>query len=302
LPEEQVFPPLAVADAEGIVDDLERGLEAHYAWSRRFSAMLVCRTRPRQTDLAVDGHARDEFGRWYRDERHDHLKDHPDFPPLGPLHQQLHAEARQLAQMVAKGEKIAPAKYRGYQQTVNRFRKRLTAILDEARELLRFSDPLTGIATRFAMLPQLDQERERVARTGEPSSIGLLDLDRFKEVNDTHGHNAGDTVLHEVAQYLLKNVRRYDQVCRYGGEEFVILLPGTDPRKAKQVLDRLRRGLKRKKIDVGDGEIISVTASFGIASLDPSDPLMASIDHADQAMYEAKQAGRNRVRIWSGDE
>lgn len=302
MPEEQIFPPLTVADAENIVCDLQRGLDAHYAWNRRFQAMLVCRIRPGRTDLAVDGYLRDEFGRWYGHERHDHLKRHPDFEPLGELHRQVHAGARHLALIIAKGAKVAPVKFHAFQRDVDRFRDRVTSILDDARELLRFSDPLTGIATRFAMLPQLDQERERVARTGEPSSIGMLDLDHFKQINDTYGHQAGDTVLHEVAQYLLKNVRRYDQVCRYGGEEFVVLLPATDPRKAKQVLDRLRRGMKRKRIDIGDGQTISVSASFGIASLNPVEPIMATIDHADQAMYEAKQAGRNRVRIWNGDD
>ena len=204
--------------------------------------------------------------------------------------------------IAAEKGRISPATYKAYQRNVGRFRGLVASLLDEARELLRFTDPLTGIATRFAMLPRLDQERERVSRTGEVSTVGMVDIDRFKRVNDNHGHNVGDIVLQEVARYLFKNVRRYDQVCRYGGEEFLVLLPSTDPIKAKRVLDRLRRGLKRRRIDVKNDKTLSVSASFGVAELNPEESILAAIDHADQAMYAAKADGRNRVRIWAGDD
>ncbi len=297
-----VFPPLTVTDAENIIEDLERALHAHYSWIRRVQATLVCRTKPTPDDMAQDAHLRDDFGTWYHHERNEHLRHHPEFKALGRKHRELHVAARNLIRLAAKGGRVAPMSYRAFQRRTDEFRARIASILGDAREMLRYSDPLTGIATRFAMLPRLDQERERAGRTGEQSSIGMVDLDHFKKINDTWGHNAGDIVLREVAHYLLKNIRRYDQVCRYGGEEFVILLPSTDPRKAKRVLDRLRRGLKRRRIDVGNGETLSVSASFGISALDPEEPIMASIDHADQAMYQAKQAGRNRVRIWPGDD
>ncbi len=297
-----VFPPLTVADAENIIEDLENALSAHHAWSRQFQATLVCRSKPSANDLSSDGHRKDDFGIWYHQEGNEHLRHHPDFIAMGRKHRDLHMVARKLARIALKKGRIAPASYYAFQRRVEDFRDQIAAILDDAREMLRYSDPLTGIATRFAILPRLDQERERAARTGEPSAVGMVDLDRFKRINDTWGHNAGDIVLREVARYLLKNIRRYDQVCRYGGEEFLILLPSTDPRKAKRVLDRLRRGLKRRRIEIGTGEPLSVSASFGIAALDPDEPIMASIDHADQAMYQAKMAGRNRVRIWPGDD
>lgn len=300
--DEHAYPPLTVDDAEGLVRDLQAALTAHYAWIAKFEAMLVCRTRPSRTDLAPDTHLRDDFGRWYRHESTEYLRHNPEFLALGRHHREMHDSARDLAHVVAEGGRIAPPKFRAFQRTVERFRECVNSVLSEAQKLLRYTDPLTGLATRFAMLPLLDQERERVARTGEPSSVGMVDLDRFKEVNDTWGHNAGDIVLQEVAHFLLKNVRRYDQVCRYGGEEFVVLLPGTEPRRAKRVLDRLRRGLSRRRIGIGGKNEVSVSASFGIASLRADKSVMTAIDHADQAMYAAKRAGRNRVRIWPEDD
>lgn len=302
LADEHAFPPLTVDDAEGLVRDLQAALAAHYAWIARFEAMLVCRTRPQRGDLAQDAHIKDDFGLWYHNETTEYLRHRPEFLALGRYHREMHEVSRDLARVVADGGRIAPAKFRAFQRIVERFRECVNSVLEEAQKLLRYTDPLTGLATRFAMLPLLDQERERVARTGEPSSVGMVDLDHFKQVNDTWGHNAGDIVLQEVAHFLLKNVRRYDQVCRYGGEEFVVLLPGTEPRRAKRVLDRLRRGLSRRRIGIGDKTEIAVTASFGIAALRAGKSVMAAIDHADQAMYAAKRAGRNRVRIWAEDD
>jgi diguanylate cyclase (GGDEF)-like protein len=296
------LPPLTMTGAEKLVRDLERALEAHRAWLRRFMAVLVCRTRPSRAYRAADSHLKDDFGLWYYQDGNDYLRPHPDFVAIGRYHEEMHAAARQLAVTVAAGERIAPATFRAFQRSIQRFRGRVAALVGEAQKLLRFTDPLTGLATRFAMLPKLDQERARAGRTGEAASIGMVDLDHFKAVNDTYGHNAGDLVLQDVARFLLKNVRQYDQICRYGGEEFLVLLPGTEPQRAKHVLDRLRRGLKRRRIAVGNGKTISISASFGIAALDPDQPVLATIDHADQAMYAAKQAGRNRVRIWGGDD
>lgn len=297
------LPPLTITGAEKLVHDLERALEAHRAWLRRFMAVLVCRTRPARAYLADDSHLKDDFGLWYYQDGNDYLRPQADFVAVGRHHEAMHVAARDLAAIVAAGGPIAPTRFRAFQRSVQRFRNRVAGLIDEAQKLLRYTDPLTGLATRFAILPKLEQERQRVGRSGEVTSIGMVDLDHFKAVNDTYGHNAGDLVLQDVARYLLKNVRQYDQICRYGGEEFLILLPGTEPQRAKHVLDRLRRGLKRRRIAIGNGtsKTISISASFGIAALEADQPVLDSIDRADQAMYSAKKAGRNRVRIWSAD-
>jgi diguanylate cyclase len=292
------FPPLTVSAAQRVIAELEAALDAHRGWAHRFQAMLVCRTKPSADQLAADSHLWDPFGRWYHRRASDFVRQHPHFPHLGDLHEAVHAAARPLARAVAANRRITSRQFNAFQDARDRLVYALADILEEARELLRHTDPLTGIANRFAMLPILSQERERVRRTGIMSSVCMADLDRFKLVNDSLGHQAGDKVLYAVARYLLDNIRRYDQVCRYGGEEFLILLPSTDPEKAKKVLDRLRRGLSRQNIQIDETVTISVTASFGVAALEPEDSLMSAIDHADQAMYEAKAAGRNRVRIW----
>ena len=152
------------------------------------------------------------------------------------------------------------------------------------------------------MLPRLEEELERIRRTDVVSTVSIMDLDRFKRINDSLGHVSGDKVLRAVSRYLVNNVRRYDRVARYGGEEFLLLLPDTTPERAKRVLDRLRQGLSRRTVAVTGETKITIGASFGVTALDPAASVMTVIDRADHAMYEAKQAGRNRVRIWKPED
>jgi diguanylate cyclase (GGDEF)-like protein len=209
--------------------------------------------------------------------------------------------ARSLAETIKSGGAISLKRYALFAESVDRFSTSVRAISLEPKALLRFTDPLTGVANRFVMLPRLEQERQRVVRTGHPCSIGMMDLDEFKLVNDTFGHRAGDEVLRQVAQFLFDHLRRYDQFYRYGGEEFVLMLPNTGADRAKRVLDRLRRGLRRQRIRLHDNTALNVSASFGIATLSSDHSVRTVIDHADQAMYAAKRAGRNRVRVWTGE-
>jgi diguanylate cyclase (GGDEF)-like protein len=174
----------------------------------------------------------------------------------------------------------------------------LRALHTDARSLLSDTDPLTGVATRQAMYARLEQEQQRSKRSGQPSSIVMADVDRFKEVNDTYGHLAGDKVLQAFAHYLLDHLRPYDQVYRYGGEEFVLLLPNATPEQAKRIIERVRRGLMNQRTRIGNGSVVQITASFGITQLIYDISSKTAIEYADRAMYESKRSGRNRLRIW----
>jgi diguanylate cyclase (GGDEF)-like protein len=125
----------------------------------------------------------------------------------------------------------------------------------------------------------------------------LLDVDHFKHINDRRGHAAGDVVLSAVGKLLAGTVRNCDIVARWGGEEFVIVLPSTSLEGAQLVAERIREQLESAKIPDGGGELIPVTASFGVATYAGSETLEQVIDRADRAMYLAKSGGRNRVVI-----
>jgi two-component system cell cycle response regulator len=158
-------------------------------------------------------------------------------------------------------------------------------------------DGLTGLANRRAAEETLAVELARAIRFGSPLTLVMADLDGFKAVNDRFGHPAGDLVLREFAGVLEESLREIDLAARWGGEEFCLVLPGTDAAGASRLAERLRIALQERAILTPEGAAVSVTASFGVAEYPPLSTVDELVAAADAALYEAKRAGRNRVAI-----
>ncbi len=160
-------------------------------------------------------------------------------------------------------------------------------------------DLLTGVLNRQALLARLEEELVRAARYQRPCSIILVDLDHFKRVNDTHGHAAGDVVLREIAEILRTNVRTTDIVGRYGGEEFMIVLPETDADAAAASAEKLRRLVGSRSVRLEDGHVLTITLSAGVAGgLGQHLDLDALVRDSDAALYSAKALGRDQVYVF----
>ena len=173
--------------------------------------------------------------------------------------------------------------------------------LDNARlhrivERQALVDELTGLANRRQGDETLVAELARVERLGGPVGLILADLDDFKAVNDAHGHPTGDAVLREFAQVLRETVREIDVPVRWGGEEFAVILPGSDVEGAADVAERVRGVLADRSLSSVDGARIHLTASFGVAASAPGMTAGALVEAADDALYRAKRAGKDRVR------
>lgn len=169
---------------------------------------------------------------------------------------------------------------------------------NEELALLVNRDPLTGVANRSHLTSTATVEVARMRRHESPTSLILLDLDRFKAINDNYGHPIGDAVLRQVAQVLTAEVRSVDTLARLGGEEFAILLPDTPFTEAERVAERIRIAIEKHTFKVGDIEL-QLTASIGAAPLDPrnSDPFATAYHDADRMLYQAKENGRNQVCV-----
>jgi len=164
-------------------------------------------------------------------------------------------------------------------------------------ERLAISDGLTGLFNHRHIHALLAEEFERSARTNDMMSVAMLDLDRFKSVNDTYGHPAGDRVLTELSDILRETARDIDKLGRYGGEEFMVLLPETGIEDAAVFVERVRREVSRRAFDVGRDEPLHMTISAGVASCPhPTiDSVEIMVGLADEALYAAKKGGRDRV-------
>ncbi len=158
------------------------------------------------------------------------------------------------------------------------------------------TDQLTQIANRRGLLQAFEVERARLERSGETLSVGLLDIDNFKRLNDTLGHGAGDEALKALAAVVSKTLRPTDQVARYGGEEFVVLLPATPVDEAQQILTRLQRSLSGG-LFMHEEKQVFVTFSAGVSAYRPGERIEEALERADQALYEAKRSGKNRTCV-----
>lgn len=156
-------------------------------------------------------------------------------------------------------------------------------------------DPLTELPNRRALMGRLDQEWARIQRHGGVLSFIMADIDGFKQVNDTYGHNAGDSLLREVGDAIANQCRKTDLAGRYGGDEFAILVPDEIAEGALRLAERCHQQVEKIRLDVV-GAVVTPTASFGVADAADVESTQALIERADQALYKAKRAGGNMVQ------
>lgn len=186
--------------------------------------------------------------------------------------------------------------------TFNTMAERIEKSQADLREL-SIRDSLTGLYNAGEFARRMEEEEARWKRTRRPFSLLMLDLDRFKEVNDTYGHPAGDAVLKAVVTIVLSELRPGDTVCRYGGEEFAVILPETPGGGAIVAAERVRGSVAAAPITIAWGKDVHVTVSIGAAAFpDDAKSPEALVAMADEALYAAKRAGRNRVRRFEGAE
>ena len=162
-------------------------------------------------------------------------------------------------------------------------------------------DELTGLYNRRYLMEALERERARSERHNKDLSLCMMDLDFFKRVNDKLGHTAGDRVLADMGRIIKEWSRQTDIPCRYGGEEFAVILPETDLKGARIACERLRRTVAENKVQWRTGPI-QTTVSIGISQIRTGvrDSVRKLIDRADEALYRAKETGRNQVKVQSG--
>jgi diguanylate cyclase (GGDEF)-like protein len=278
---------------------LEQATHDHDEWHADLLREIVCGLPFSLKDLEEDAHLNCRFGRWYYERAPAELWGQPAYAAIGEEHERMHRAAARLLREVAADAPIDRDDFEELLAGCEALRARIDSLRHEIESELRNRDALTGAYERAEMLPQLHEWHELAKRRVQPCCIAFLDLDHFKEINDTCGHGAGDEVLAGAVRYLSSCLRPYDKVFRYGGDEFLICLPGADIAIGQAVIKRVREGLASQPLVRGaDGIAVHATASFGLALLDPEVSVEESMERADQALLLAKAAGRNRSISW----
>lgn len=285
-------------ELQAMVAQLKEALYNHQAWHGALVRTLVCGLPGDKHDTSDLAHAECRFGQWFYSEAPEKLRHHPGFIAMGEEHQRLHHLAKLLLVAAQGGSRIAPLDYDNFSNALERLRLEISSLERELENSLFNHDSLTGAITRFDILPTLREQQQLVKRHAQVCYIAMMDFDNFKAVNDLHGHSAGDRVLSAAVRYLIKHLRPYDKVFRYGGEEFLLCMPYTELAEGQERIEGLGAGIAALDIDVGEEQPIHISVSFGLTLLDPDIPVGASIDRADKALYAAKSAGRNCIRTW----
>ena len=286
-------------ELQGVIAQLKEALYNHQQWHGALIRTLVCKLPGDKHDTSPDAHKECRFGQWYYGKTPEKLRKHPGFIALGDEHQRMHHLARLLLIAADAGNPVSALDFDNFANALERLRLEIHALERELEDSLFNHDSLTGAITRYGILPMLREQQELVKRHAQLCYVAMMDLDSFKAINDLHGHAAGDQVLTAAVQYLIKHLRPYDKVFRYGGEEFLLCMPYTELTPGFDRIKELNEGLAALRIDVGGKEPVRISASFGLALLDPDTPVETTIDRADKALYAAKSAGRNCVRIWN---
>lgn len=203
------------------------------------------------------------------------------------------------AQRINTGSRRAFVLLRQSEQSNQRLEKEIAHSKELEAELQRqaLTDPLTGLSNRRHYEMLFKREHERCRRHGSVMTIGMIDLDHFKRINDNHGHDVGDQVLQFVAEVLQRPLRHSDILGRFGGEEFILILPDTSLQQAQAIAERMRRALEEDTLVHGE-TLIKITATFGLTQVKAEDSdIQECVRRADEALYEGKRSGRNKVTL-----
>jgi diguanylate cyclase len=281
------------------LEQLEQATLDHAIWRDHLLRVISGRRPCDPNDLAPDAHRRCVFGQWYFRRALPELQALPSFAMIGAEHENQHRIATKLLMDVAGGRPPNRVDIEDFEEASSRLSFGLYFIRREIECAVRSRDSLTDAHSSGELMRDLREWHALAKQPGRHCSIALMELDDVREITATHGYQIGNQALVTAIKIVATNLRLSDKVFRYEGSKFLIRLSGTDLASSKTVITRLRESISNKLAPIGTGGIdFHVSASFGIASLDPHVDVLESIDRADQALTLAKTAGRNQMICW----
>jgi len=276
-----------------LYNELLHAASAHLRWLHKFNKSLLIDQDLLDDFLHEQGHQRCVFGHWLINSPK-LLHTIKNLDEILYEHQSMHDYAYKVGHQKNLSEPVSATDYEAFTSHQTKLLRLIMILQESLKSSVLLFDPLTNTFNRQTMNALLENEIERSKRNNHISTIALLDIDYFKRVNDQFGHQAGDIALSTCASFIKEDLRPYDNIFRYGGEEFLLLFPDSTPKRVKRIIERIRTGIANLNISIGNSKTIQLTVSTGISSLDVNSTIEESISKADQALYRAKQTGRNK--------
>ena len=281
------------------LEQLEQATLDHAVWRDHLLRVISRRQPFDPTDLAADAHRRCLFGQWYFERALPALRELPSFAMIGAEHEDQYRIAATMLRRLAAGLPVGRMAIDEFEEASARMSYALCFIRREIECALHSRDALTDAHSSGDMLRDLREWHALARLPGRQCCIALMDLDEVRDTNATHGHSVGAQALVTAVKIIAAFLRPSDKVFRYDASKFLVRLAGTDLTSGKQVIMRLRDAVTYGLTSVrANGVAVQVTASFGMALLDPEVDALESVDRADQALTLAKVGGGNRMIIW----
>lgn len=281
-----------IADLDLALIELSAAQKAHFAWLSKLLELSLLGGEPDADIIHPRAHHLCHFSRWLRNHQNQHAQHSGYINDIETAHKTMHDNARELMYAISLRSVNAPVLRHFYQS-----QQAFIGCIDKYRECLllfrNMHDTLTGLPLRHLLYQDFDFIRARCERSQQALWLLIMDIDRFKSINDTWGHNAGDDVLRSVAATLKKCARKNERIYRFGGEEFIMLLEVAGENEAQQASSRICHYLARHPAGIKE-DIITVTVTGGLTRVGGNETLHQAIGRADKAMYFGKNNGRNQ--------
>jgi len=285
----------AAKEVEETLEVLNTAINNHRLWFDNLHTSIIC-DKPFSEDILNEAaHTQCQFGKWYYGDVPPSIRAFKEFSELESVHQYMHDNARELAHQVNNEHKIIAENYKEFLDNQHHLIDLLTNLRDTLIEHQYCFDSLTGAVNRKSVSLLLEKAFENAQRYNHVYSVAMIDVDHFKKINDVYGHIAGDQVLKRISLFFRKLLRKSDCFGRYGGEEFLVILPETDSKSAFELMDQYRNSLSAEQIEI-EKSVVNISVSIGVSQVKLDDEgAWLVVKRADAALYRAKAEGRNCV-------
>jgi len=275
---------------------LEQAVDNHTKWLQCVHESVICGEPADEEIIAVNAHQNCKLGKWYYNQTNGIFNDFTEFVDIEEPHRVMHEAASDLLKRKDL-DKLNIDDYRDFIKKQQEVIQNLLKLKDKLVSFFHSFDSLTGAINRDAFYYIVGQEQARSAREKCTCCLAMIDIDHFKNINDTYGHVTGDHALREFAQLIKKRVRKSDTLCRFGGEEFILLFPDTEELQGYELVEEIRKTVAETQFKIGDNLSLQFSFSAGVAECKPSANLEEVIESTDSKLYQAKQSGRNKVIV-----